>query len=452
MTDYQELWNKIRDELEKNIAPANFEETFKDVKKVAKVENGVIFVICDNNYIKRKINFTYYRSIDEIAKRISNQNIRITFITKDEVNPNLKKEIKEPIILNNNNYLNPNYTFESFVVVESNRIAYLAALLLVDSENISLTNTSNRDMILNPFYIFGGVGLGKTHLMQAIGNYVANKNVANKIVYVSANEFLDDYSKASYEKNMKAFDEKYNNIDYLLIDDIQMLADKTATQQQFFKIFNDMDNKNKQIIITSDRPANSLNGFMDRLTSRFQKGTTVNINVPDLNQRISILKRKVSELTTEELSQDVLIYIAENFTNNIRELEGALNRVLLLSKLYNRKPDLTLTKEALEPLMATKTKKDENSYENLLSVISSMYSVSLADLLSTSRNANYVYPRHIAMYIMKNKYNLTNKEIGTIFNGRDHSTVMHACNKIADDLKTNKELRNMVDAILKKCE
>lgn len=452
MMDYQALWNSVMDELEKSIAPSTFEDTFAEVKKVAKAENGVIFVVCPSNLIKRKINTIYYRSIDEIVKRVSKQNIKVTFVLQEEVKPYYKKEVKEPVILNNNNYLNPNYTFESFVVVDSNRIAYLAALLLVDSDNISLNNASSREMILNPFYIFGGVGLGKTHLMQAIGNYVANKNVDNKIVYVSANEFLDDYAKASYEKNMKAFDDKYNNIDYLLIDDIQMLADKTATQQQFFKIFNDMDNKNKQIIITSDRPASSLNGFMDRLTSRFQKGTTVNINVPDLNQRISILKRKVSESTPEELSQDVLVYIAENFANNIRELEGALNRVLLLSKLYNRKPDLSLTKEALEPLMSTKVKKDENSYENLLSVISGMYNVSLADLLSTSRNANYVYPRHIAMYIMKNKYNLTNKEIGNIFNGRDHSTVMHACNKIADDLKVNKELRNMVDAILKKCE
>ena len=452
MTDYQDLWNKVLNKLKSSIDERNYQETFSEATKVAKAENGVIFVVCPSLYIKRKINSTYYRGINEKLQEISGtKNIKVTFVTQEELTPYLKVEEKKPVILNNSNYLNPNYTFDSFVVVDSNRIAYLAALILVDSDNISLNNASSRD-IVNPFYIFGGVGLGKTHLMQAIGNYIANKNINNKIVYVSANEFLDDYTKASYEKSMNSFNDKYNNIDYLLIDDIQMLADKQGTQQQFFKIFNEMDNKNKQIVITSDRPANQLNGFMDRLTSRFAKGTTVNINVPDLKQRISILERKVSELSPEELSQDVLVYIAENFVSNIRELEGALNRVLLLAKLYNRKPDLALTKEALEPLMSTKTNKEDNDYEKLLSVISSMYSISLADLISTQRSIKYVYPRHIAMYILRTKYGLTHSKIGYIFNGRDHTTIMNACKKIESDLKTNKELRNMVDSILKKCE
>ncbi len=210
--EYQELWNKVRDELEKSIAPATFEETFGEVKKVAKAENGVIFVLCPSLYIKRKINTTYYKGIDDTLKKISNKNLKFTFICNDELKPLKKENTKESTKIAIDNYLNPNFTFESFVVVESNKMAYLAALLLVDSENITITSPNKSNIVLNPFYIFGGVGLGKTHLMQAIGNYIANKNVDNKIVYVTASEFLDDYTKAVYEKNMQDFDNKYKNM------------------------------------------------------------------------------------------------------------------------------------------------------------------------------------------------------------------------------------------------
>ncbi len=449
-TEYQDLWNKVIERLETNIAPQTFEETFADVKKVIRAENGVIFVLCPNDYIRKKLNSTYYKPINDLIKQISERNLKVTFVCDDDKKNVLKKEERKIISLNEN-YLNPNYTFDSFVVGESNRLAYLAALLLVDKDNISI-NAADYNAILNPFYIFGGVGLGKTHLMQAIGNYIADKNVDNKIVYVTANEFVDDYTKGARENDLTAFEAKYNNMDVLLIDDIQMLAKKDSTQQQFFKIFSEMDTKNKQIVITSDCPASALNGFMDRLRSRFQKGTIVNINAPDLRQRINILRRKTSELTTEELPEEVLQYIAENFVNNIRELEGALNRVLLLSKLYNRKPDLDLTKEALEPLKPKTIKSEEKKYENLLSVIANLYNITMADLLSSDRSAKYVLPRHIAMYILKENYKYTNEKIGYIFNGKDHTTVMNAVKKIRSEIKNNNEIKNMIELILKKCE
>ena len=230
-----------------------------------------------------------------------------------------------------------------------------------------------------------------------------------------------------------------------------MLTEKNGTQQQFFKLFNDMSNNDKQIIITSDRPAAKLNGFMDRLTSRFQMGLTVNINQPDLQQRVSILKRKLKEVSNKIIDDDILQYIAENFTDNVRELEGGLNRVILYADLYNTEPTLSLAREALEVLIKAKKPANENqNYEDALSIIANMYNISVAELLGSSRNSKYVLPRHISMYILKNHYNLTYAKIGNILNGRDHATIMNGVKKISDELEINDELKIAIDTILKK--
>jgi len=433
----QDLWNQTRDILEKTISPLSFEETFGNVKKVGREENGVIYVIVPSQYLKRKINNTYYKNISEILKDITNENFKFKFVCEEEIKEPTK--VVSQVYTINKIDLNQNYTFESYVVVESNRMAYLTALKVAESDTL----------IFNPLYIFGDVGLGKTHLMQAIGNYISEGDLEKKILYVQANDFLSDYIKATRDKNMEPFEEKYENIDVLLVDDIQMLTGKESTQQQFFKIFDSMDNNRKQIIITSDRPANKLNGFMDRLKSRFQKGVSVNINQPNLNQRVSILERKAAEMTEVKFDKDILVFIAENFTNNIRELEGALNRVILYLELYNETPSLKIAKEALADLIESKANSGEN-FENALSVISDFYKISLSDLLGQSRNSKYVLPRHIAMYILKEKYKLTFTKIGRILNGRDHSTILSGYNRIVDEKKTNKELSEVIDNILQK--
>jgi len=438
MIEYQNLWNDIRDTLEKRLNPSTFENTFGDVKRVVKFENGVIYVLTPSTFVKHTINNAHYDNINTILKSLTTKQIKIKFICENEIK-NVKPQ--EPFKKLSTNNLNLNYNFESFVVGEFNRISYLTALKVAE----------NPGVVFNPLYIFGGVGLGKTHLMQAIGNYVSEKDMNLKILYVQANDYLIDYTKASRDNNMKAFEEKYEDIDLLLIDDIQMLTDKNGTQQQFFKLFNDMTNNKKQIIITSDRPAAKLNGFMDRLTSRFQMGVTVNINQPDLPQRFTILTRKMQELTEKKIDDDVLYYIAENFTSNVRELEGALNRVLLYADLYNTTPNLALAKDALDVLIKNKKPEEkESNYEDVLSVISNMYNISIADILGTSRNAKYVLPRHITMYILKKKYNLNYLKIGSILNGMNHTSVMSGYNKIAAEIEINEELKMAVDAILKK--
>jgi len=435
--NYQILWNKVKDKIKKTLKSDNFDEVFSDVKKVVKFENGYIYVLTPDQVTKSKLNGPYYDKVDKCLKSITDERVKIKFITETEVNNSQITPKRTQSIEYNN--LNQNYTFESFVTGDSNKFAFLAAS--------KVANEPGLNSISNPLYIFGGVGLGKTHLMQAIGNF---QNLDTKVIYVQANEFLNEFTKAIRDKDTDAFDEKYNNVDILLIDDIQMLTDKAQTQSKLFLLIDKLYTKNKQIVITSDCPANKLNGFMDRLKSRFSKGFIVDINKPDLNQRKEILKRKVLETTNKNVPDSIIEYIAENFTNNVRELEGALNRVINYCELL--KIDITFenAKEALNILIQNKEDKEKENYENVLSVISSFYQISTTDILGASRASKIVIPRFITIYILKNKYNLNYSKIGKILNGRDHSSIMNGYNKIINDLATNEELKMAVDSIMKK--
>lgn len=435
MDFYQDLWNKTRDKLASHFSEETFEEIFSEVKKVVKEENGIIFVLTPSTYIKTKINNIYTKKIAEILATLTNQKLKFKFVCEDEVQLKPTKTVK----LNKNN-LKSNYTFESLVVGESNRLSYITSMKVAEQPGI----------FVNPLYIFGGVGLGKTHMMQAIGNFILENNLDTNILYVQATDFMSDYIKAVQSQSMNSFESKYENLDVLLVDDIQMLSMGNKSQQEFFKLFNDMTTRQKQIVITSDCPASKLTGIMDRLTSRFQMGVSVDIHQPDLSQRVNILRRKLAENSNKPLDENILIYIAENFTDNVRELEGGLNRVLWYSEVYNQTPTLDLAKEALDVLIKAKNPNSKNNYDDALSVIANTYSISLADLLGKSRNSKYVLPRHIAMYILKTNYNLTYSKIGSILNGRDHTTVMNGCNRIEEEIKTNSQLKMAIETILKK--
>ncbi len=442
MQNYQELWNNARTILKEKLTEESFNNTFGEVKKVYKEENGTLFIIVPSVFIKSNINTVHYKNVSNIIDKLSEKKLRLKFICENEIQQEEDKPGNKPTLFINN--LNQNYTFESFVLGASNRAAYLAASRV--AENPGSASKSG----FNPLYIFGGVGLGKTHLMQAIGNYIQDYNENLKILYIQAYDYYTEYSKASRDKNWDAFEEKYSNIDVLLIDDIQMLEGKKETQTQFFKLFNDMVPNGKQIVITSDCPADRLNNFMDRLYTRFQDGDVENINQPDLPQRINILKRKVAEQTTKTIPDNVLEFIAEKFTNNVRELQMALNRVINYSDFLNLDINLDMAKESLDVLLQSNKNNKDNDYQNCLSVIASWYSITVADILGASRSAKVVLPRQIAMYILYNKYELTYSKIGSILNGRDHTTIQYGCNKIENDLNSNSELAKSVDAILKK--
>lgn len=439
---YQELWQKTKNYLSNCYSESTFNDTFSGVESVVKFQNNIIYVLVPNNYIKTKINHMYIEKINEVLNTFTTEKLKFKFVCEDEI-----KENTSSTLTNNRlylNHINENHSFESFVVGESNNFAY----------RICLNVAEQPGFIANPLYIFGGVGLGKTHLMQAIGNYILDKDLNKKVLYVQANDFIVDYSKATQSSSMDAFDEKYNDLDCLLVDDIQMLEIGKKSQQEFFKLFNDLINRKKQIVITSDCPANQLKGIMERLTSRFSQGMTVDIKKPDLEQRVNILRRKALELTTKKIPDDVLYFIAQNFTENIRELEGALNRVIGHSEVCNYN-DITIerAKDALDSLIAYKTSsesKSQISAENVLSVVADFYGISVADLISAKRSQSFVLPRHIAMYVLKQKFNYTFSRIGGILGNRDHTTVMNGYNKVEAELKTNKELKLALDTILKK--
>lgn len=442
---YQELWNKTKEKLSLKYEEGNvFDETFADVDKVVNFQNGNIYVLVPSVFRKTKINNMYMPVINEILKQFTDETVKFKFVTESEI-----QKDKEPQTISKNrlstNNLNENYNFESFVVGESNMFGYRVCMNVAEQPG----------HIANPLYIFGGVGLGKTHLMQAIGNYILDKDLNSKILYVQANEFIVDYSKAIQTNNMDEFDEKYGDLDCLLVDDIQMLEIGKKSQQEFFKLFENLYHRKKQIVITSDCPANQLKGIMDRLTSRFSIGMTVDIKRPDLDQRVNILRRKALESSTKIIPDDVLYFIAENFTDNIRELEGALNRVISYSEIYNYD---TLTVEraadALDALVKFKknTKDTKDSYENVLSTVAEFYNITINDILSSTRKQIFVIPRQIVMYILKTKYKLPYKQIGNILSGRDHSTILSGVTKIENDLKMDKELKLAIDTILKKID
>ena len=441
---YQDLWTKTRDHLANCLTEDTFNDTFGEVTKVVKFINGNIFVLVPDPFIKSKINNMYIERINDILKSLTPDKLKFKFVCENEVNPEVKKE---NITTNNRlfiNNLNENFSFESFVVGESNMFGYRMSLNVAEQPGV----------IANPLYIFGGVGLGKTHLMQAIGNYILDKDINKKVRYIQATDFIVDYSKATQSSNMDLFDEKYHNLDCLLVDDIQMLETAKKSQNEFFKLFEELITRKKQIVITSDRPASELNGIVDRLTSRFQSGMNVDIKKPDLEQRINILNRKALESSTKKIPKEVLVFIAENFTNNIRELEGALNRVISHSDVYNY-DDITLERatDALDALLKYKkqTDKKTDNYENLLSIIANFYNITINDLISNQRKQTFVLPRHITMYILKNHYNLPFAKIGKILGGRDHTTIMNGCLKIEQELKNNTDLKLAIDTILKKC-
>lgn len=439
MEKHQQLWNNVLDKLSLNYGYETYNEIFADCKTIYKIDNGVIYIVVPSLYIKTKINNFYLKKIIETSSTLTTEYVRYKFVTANEVIPaEVQQPIKAEATFESN--LNVNYTFESFVVGQSNMMSYRMAMKVA----------SQPGQVANPLYIFGGVGLGKTHLMEAIGNYMLDEDLTRKILYVPANTFIEDYSKSTMKNNFVEFEKKYKNLDVLLVDDIQMLKVGEKSQHEFFNLFNDLFQKKKQIIITSDCPAQKLVGIMDRLTSRFSWGLTVDIKAPDLAHRVNILKRKIQESSEKTVPNNVLEYIAENFTDNIRELEGGFNRVLFYCVAFDCEITLVTAKEALEALLKNKnTQGNQNTYENLLSVIAAFYNITLADIYSKKRSRQFVLPRQIGMYLLKEKYNLSYKKIGKLLS-RDHTTVISGYQKINEELKTNKEMKMAVSALQRK--
>lgn len=451
MDEFEYVWEQVLENLQDTFDSEIFEELFEPLSGVVKVFDNYLYVVAPSPYIQSRINKLYLSNINSIAQNIYKKNkIGFKFVLKEELEEEEEAKTNENTFINKYRAgdINANLSFKNFVVGKSNRFAFQMALKVADQPGA----------VANPFYIFGDVGLGKTHLMQAIGNYILDDNIETKVLYQKASDFLESYVSKVSSNQMEDFNEQYRSVDVLLIDDIQQLSDKKNTQMEFFKVFDYLTNKNKQIVLTSDKPANELKNMMSRLTSRFQQGLVVDVSVPDLEHRVEILRKKLLLEAPESVGKaedEVLEFIASYFTTNIRELEGALKRVLYYCMISNIPITVENAEEALEPLIKTKkntSSVSENDYDKVLSVTADYYGVSVHDLIGTSRKAVYTLPRHIAMYLIKMKYNLPFKTIGSFFSNRDHSTVLSAVTKIEESKKYDSELNMAIEHITRKLD
>lgn len=412
--------------------------------------NIIQIIVPDANflgYIKKKYSVMLKVSIEEVTGiRCDN----VEFIVEDEIirdsvsdnqliNP--APNAVSPVTLQNAN-LNPKYTFDSFVVGANNNLAHAASLAVAESPG----------EIYNPLFIYGGVGLGKTHLMQSIANFILKNNPKAKILYVTSEKFTNELIDAIRNKNnisTTEFREKYRNNDVLLIDDIQFIIGKESTQEEFFHTFNALHEAKKQIIISSDKPPKEIETLEERLRSRFEWGLTVDIQSPDYETRMAILRKK-EEMEGYNIDNEVIKYIATNIKSNIRELEGALTKIVALSKLEkNREINIALAEKALKDIIAPGDKK-EVTPEFIIEVVADHFNLTPLDIISQRRNKEIVYPRQIAMYLCRNMTDTGLQNIGKSLGGRDHTTILHGIDKITADLEGNPTLQNTIDILKKK--
>jgi chromosomal replication initiator protein len=447
MTDFNVLWQSILSELELIYSEDTFQEVFEPLHSVHHEQHGVLFIVVPNAFIKNRIQRLYLNTIQEISKKLYAQPLRFKFILIDELEP--EYDVTTPDYDLEQRYrtgnLNGAFRFDTFVVGKSNMFAFRMAMKVADQPGV----------VANPLYIFGDVGLGKTHLTQAIGNYILDNDPSKKVLYVKADSFIEDFANLLKLKKMDLFNDKYRDLDILLVDDIQIMGGANKTQMEFFKLFDLLYQQNKQIVITSDKPANELKNIMNRLTTRFEVGLSVDVQIPDSEHRFEILKRKLTTETSHSnsIDDDVLNFIASSFVSNIRELEGALKRVLFYALTNDSEITVEAAQEALQPLLKTRRKSyqlNENNYDRIQSVVSDFYGITIDDLIGKKRHSKYVVPRHIAMYLIKNEHNIPYKAIGSLFGDRDHSTVLAACEKIENELRQDKSLKLAVDTIRKK--
>ena len=443
------------------IESPDFKDIFSQTPKIYKVENNYIYIVLPDPLSKFRVEKFYLSQLNSILEQTSGEKINFKLVTQDVVDKeekesNIKITTVDEAPKQTHTYFRHEYTFENFMVGESNRFAFLSAMKVAE----------NPHGYSNPLYIFGDVGLGKTHLMTAIGQYVLDKNINTNIVYVNTTLFIEEYflatSSKSSSQTITSFYNKYRNADILLVDDIQFLNNKKATQEEFFKIFEYLHSNNKQIIVTSDRPSSELENIMPRLKSRFDWGLSVDIKAPDKKLRLSILKSKLSFLIKDinDVPDEILELISDYFQNNIRELEGALRRVINYCVALNMPFTLENAQTALDGILPKNRKNNKVESDEVLiiknvkdAVCSYFAPLSLSDLESNSRKQNITYPRQLAMYILKNTFKLQLNVIGEAFGGRDDATVGHGIDKITNMIKTDnlvkRDLENLQEKLKK---
>ncbi|WP_341266570.1 chromosomal replication initiator protein DnaA [Candidatus Phytoplasma fraxini] len=438
----KEIWEHILKELSFIYSEKVFEETFANIQ-LYKTKNEIFFILVDNEFVKNKISRIYLSKINEISEKYSQEKIFFQLVTKKEIQNEEKENKKNDFNNYHQGFLESNYTFENFVSGLSNVFAFEMAKKIASSEKVEI----------NPLYIFGSVGLGKTHLMQAIGNYIFKKNPNKKVLYIKADGFIEDFTNKLRQNRIDEFNDKYRSLDVLLVDDIQIMSEASRTQMEFFKLFDYLNLNKKQIVITSDKNVSELKNIMERLTNRFKAGLVVDIKKPDAKHRIDILKKKIFTFKDAgiRLKKEILNFISTNFYDNIREMEGALFRLFNYFQIYNLEINLKNTKEALEPLLKTKkiVTQEEITCEKIKNIISSFYNINVRDLISKKKNSKFTLPRHITIYFLKKLNNFSYKMISFVLE-KKYSSILKAYKKIEQKIEQNPELKQVIEIILKK--
>ena len=449
------LWNKFLEKVKSSVNSMVYSTWFSKTHLLS-IDNNKATIVVPLDIHKKRLSESYQELITSILTTLTGNVYDLEFILEQEAPINeVKKEANITINtseihnkFHHESNLNPKYTFETFIVGNSNKLAHAAAFAVAESPGLTY----------NPLFIYGNSGLGKTHLMHSIGNYIqATSN--KKVLYVTSEQFISDFSGIGRKESSETdenynyvdyFKNKYRNIDVLIIDDIQFLAGATQTQQEFFHTFNTLYNDKKQIIISSDRSPNDLKLLEDRLRTRFCWGLTVDIYPPDLELRINILKKKIDGAKIDKnIPEDVLEYIASNMTSDVRQLEGAINRLLAYSTIMGgAEITLNLAVDALKDFI-NKGTSEKNNISKLQKVVADYFQISADDLKGKKRSPTIAFPRQIAMFLSRDVLNESYQRIGLEFGGRDHSTVMHSCEKIESDIKSNKTIKEMVEKIKK---
>ena len=435
----QELWEAVKQEFAATVSAktTNIYKTFIDRLEPIMIKNDKLFLIATNQIILEMIEREYLDILNGILEKKSNSSLSIQLILSlDDLNSEPKEEKKD--IYQKNITLIPKYTFDSFVVGNNNVLAHSACVAVANDPAHSY----------NPLFIYGGVGLGKTHLMHAIGNHVLSQNKDVKILYLSSETFTNELINSIKDDTNEEFRNKYRkDVDILLIDDIQFISEKERTQEEFFHTFNTLHGADKQIIISSDRAPKEIPMLADRLRSRFEMGLIVDIQPPDYETRIAILRKKAQE-EKHHVPDLVFEYIAKNIKSNIRELEGALTRIFAYSDLTKREITPELSQEALKNIFQSK-QHVEITPTFIKEKVAESFSIQVDDFSSKGRKREIAYPRQIAMYLCRELTGLSLPKIGTEFGGRDHTTVMHACDKITSDIKIDEKTKELIENLKK---
>ncbi|PIS17498.1 MAG: chromosomal replication initiator protein DnaA [Candidatus Nealsonbacteria bacterium CG09_land_8_20_14_0_10_42_14] len=442
-----ELWQALLAQIQFNISKANFATWFKNTGIMFK-KSGEVIISVPNNFSKEWLENKYNKTIFKILHSLDEEIKEVKYAV---ARPELKMKIApassqtedwvdvpqlefQEFKVNKETNLNPRYTFENFIVAPFNELPQAAAWAVVNSPGL----------VYNPLFVYGGVGLGKTHLLQAIGNEVIKKSPQKRIKYISSEKFASGIVNSIKNHNIEKFKSLYKDIDVLIIDDVQFLAGKEKTQEEFFHIFNALYEKNKQIVISSDRPPKAISALEERLRSRFEGGMIADISYPDFETRLAILKAKSSEKKLN-FSNDIFEYLANNIQRNIRELEGALNRLVAYQRLNNQSPNLEVVKTLLKNVIFSP--KKITTPEKIIKAVSFFYDLKERDIIMVSRKKEIVKPRQVAMYLLREELKSSFPFIGRKFGGKDHTTAIHAYHKIVKEMEISENLTEEINLI-----